>query len=100
MALVLKKLNWLYHEFGLSSLRYSGRDAGLIILTRCFRMFAYGTNSLIIALFFSALHFTDFQIGLFMSLTLLGDVLLSTLLTIVADSLGRRRILFAGSALM
>ncbi len=35
-----------------------------------------------------------------MTLTLLGDLLLSVLLTLVADRLGRRRILFAGSFLM
>ncbi|RFU23714.1 hypothetical protein B7463_g12626, partial [Scytalidium lignicola] len=63
-------------------------------------MFAYGANSLIIALFFSSLHFSDFQIGLFMSLTLLGDVLLSLSLTLVADKVGRRRVLFLGSFLM
>jgi hypothetical protein len=33
-------------------------------------------------------------------LTLLGDVLLSVFLTLIADRLGRRRILFAGSLLM
>lgn len=35
-----------------------------------------------------------------MTLTLLGDVLLSLLLTLVADKLGRRRILFGGSIMM
>jgi MFS family permease len=35
-----------------------------------------------------------------MSLTLLGDVLLSVFLTLVADGIGRRRILLAGSVLM
>ena len=35
-----------------------------------------------------------------MTLTLLGDVLLGTLLTLVADRVGRRRVLLAGSALM
>jgi hypothetical protein len=35
-----------------------------------------------------------------MTLTLFGDVLLSVLLTLVADKIGRRRILFAGSFLM
>jgi MFS family permease len=35
-----------------------------------------------------------------MTLTLLGDVLLSLLLTLVADKLGRRRILFMGSIMM
>jgi MFS family permease len=63
-------------------------------------MLAYGTSSLTLALFFSALEFSDTQIGLFMTLTLAGDVLLSLLLTLVADGVGRRRILFAGSFLM
>lgn len=35
-----------------------------------------------------------------MTLTLLGDVMLSLLLTLVADKLGRRRILFGGSVMM
>src|SRR5258706_14514419 len=100
MAPVINQIKWLYREFGLASLYETGRDSWLIILARCCRMFAYGANSLIIALFFSALEFTDFYIGLFMSLTLLGDVLLSLFLTLVADKVGRRRILFAGSVLM
>lgn len=100
MALVLAQLKWLYKEFGLKSLQDTGRDAWLIILSRCTRMLAYGTQSLILALFFSALEFSDSYIGLFMTLTLLGDVLLSILLTLVADRVGRRRILFAGSFLM
>jgi MFS family permease len=100
MAFLVTQIKWLYHEFGIKSLYDTGWDAWLIILTRCTRMFAYGTNSLILALFFSALDFSDFHIGLFMTLTLLGDVLLSVLLTLVADRLGRRKILFAGSFLM
>jgi MFS family permease len=100
MAFLLKQLKWLYNEFGFSSVYNAGRDAILIILTRSLRMLAYGTNSLVLALFFSSLKFTDFQIGLFMTLTLLGDVLLSVLLTLVADNFGRRKILFAGSFLM
>ncbi|KAF2398228.1 MFS general substrate transporter [Trichodelitschia bisporula] len=100
MSLLSKPFKWLYHEFGLSSVTATGRDAQLIILTRCCRMFAYGTNSLMLALFFSALGFADYQIGLFMTLTLLGDVLLSLFLTLIADRVGRRRVLLAGSALM
>jgi MFS family permease len=51
-------------------------------------------------LFFAELKFTDFQIGLFMTLTLLGDVFLGIFLTMIADRVGRRKILFAGSGLM
>jgi MFS family permease len=97
---LLKPLKWLYNEFGMSSVYNTGRDAWLIILCRCARMFAYGAISLILALFFSALHFSDFYIGVFMTMTLLGDVLLSLGLTLVADQLGRRRVLLLGSFMM
>ncbi|KAF2432393.1 MFS general substrate transporter [Tothia fuscella] len=96
----MKQAKWLFHELGLGSLRDTGLDAWLIILSRCNRMVAYGFNSLILALFFASLGFTDFQIGLFMTLTLLGDVLLSVLLTLAADKIGRRRICLVGSVLM
>ncbi|KAB8070187.1 major facilitator superfamily domain-containing protein [Aspergillus leporis] len=95
-----KPIKWLYHEFGIASVRTTGRDAWLIILARTGRMFAYGGTSLIIALFFASLQFSDFQIGLFMTLTLAGDVVLSLLLTLAADRIGRRRVLFAGAFLM
>jgi predicted MFS family arabinose efflux permease len=51
-------------------------------------------------MFFSSLDFTDHQIGIFMTLTMLGDVFLGTFLTLIADKLGRRKVLLAGSFLM
>ncbi|KAK4141731.1 major facilitator superfamily domain-containing protein [Dichotomopilus funicola] len=93
-------LQTLHHESGLPSLTTTGRDAFLIILARTSRMFAYGASSLVLALFFAELGFTDAQIGLFMTLTLLGDVVLSLVLTLVADGVGRRRTLVFGAGLM
>ena len=90
----------LANEFGLTTLSNSSRDIYLLLLTRFIRMTAYGSSTLILALFFSALDFSDTQIGLFMSLTLIGDVLISLALTLVADGLGRRRILILGALLM
>ncbi|ETS74951.1 hypothetical protein PFICI_13435 [Pestalotiopsis fici W106-1] len=100
MSAVLGPIKWFYHEFGIASIHETGRNAYFIILARSFRMIAYGANSLILAIFFSALNFSDHQIGLFMTLTLLGDVFLGTFLTLVADKLGRRKVLLAGSFLM
>ncbi|KAK6579880.1 hypothetical protein PZA11_007588 [Diplocarpon coronariae] len=94
------KLRWVYRELGLHSLYGTGRDAWLIIGARCCRMVAFGSVALILALFFSELEFSDTYIGLFMTLTLLGDVLLSVLLTAIADRVGRRRVLLGGSAMM
>ena len=54
----------------------------------------------LVAIFFSALGFSDHQIGAFLTLTLLGDVLLGTFLTLIADRIGRRNVLLAGSGLM
>ncbi|KAL7622099.1 hypothetical protein AAE478_007601 [Parahypoxylon ruwenzoriense] len=97
---ILRPLRWFYHEFGIAAIHETGRNAYLIILARTCRMFAYGTNALILAIFFSALGVSDHQIGLFMTLTLLGDVILGTFLTLVADRIGRRKVLFGGSLLM
>ncbi|KAF2035780.1 MFS general substrate transporter [Setomelanomma holmii] len=85
---------------GITSLNSIGRDAYIIITLRSLRMFTAGIPSLILALFFASLKFPDSRIGVFMTLTLLGDVMLSLLLTLVADKLGRRRILFMGSVMM
>jgi MFS family permease len=100
MSSLLMPFKWLYKEFGIASIYHTGRDAWLVILSRTCRMFAFGATSLIIALFFSSVKFSDFQIGLFMTLTLLGDVLLSLFLTLIADRVGRRRILLAGALFM
>ncbi|KAK3679241.1 hypothetical protein LTR78_000802 [Recurvomyces mirabilis] len=100
MSTLTRPFKWFYEEFGLVSIHETGRNAYLIILARACRMFAYGTNSLILALFFAELKFSDYKIGLFMTLTLLGDVVLGLGLTLIADRFGRRRILFGGSFLM
>lgn len=100
MSTICKPLKWLYNEFGVASVYATGRDACFIILARTCRMFAFGAASLIMALFLSNLGFTDFQIGLFMTLTLAGDVLLSLSLSLVADKIGRRRVLLVGAFTM
>ncbi|KAJ9355781.1 hypothetical protein DTO027B9_3935 [Paecilomyces variotii] len=100
MSITCKPLKLLYNEFGIASVYATGRDACFIILARTCRMFAFGAASLIIALFLSTLEFTDFQIGLFMTLTLAGDVVLSLSLSLVADRIGRRRVLLIGALMM
>jgi predicted MFS family arabinose efflux permease len=46
------------------------------------------------------LEFNDYQIGIFFTLVLLGDVFLGGFLTLIADRTGRRKVLIAGSLLM
>jgi MFS family permease len=93
-------LSRIEHFLGVPSLRATGKDAYTIIILRCLRMFTAGIPSLVLALFFASLKFPDTRIGIFMTMTLLGDVMLSLLLTLIADKLGRRRILFIGSVMM
>ncbi|KAI4284831.1 MAG: hypothetical protein L6R35_004796 [Caloplaca aegaea] len=92
--------NWLANELGLYSILSSSRDTKLLCLQRFIRLFAYGASTLILALYLSSLHVSDARIGLFMSMTLWGDAVVSFILTLFADGLGRRRTLILGAALM
>ncbi|KAL8754818.1 MAG: hypothetical protein Q9184_004999 [Pyrenodesmia sp. 2 TL-2023] len=92
--------NWLANELGLYSILGSSRDTKLLCLQRFVRLLAYGASTLILALYLSSLHISDAKIGLFMSMTLWGDVIISFILTLFADRLGRRKTLMLGAALM
>lgn len=87
-------------ELGIYSISESSRDTKLLCLQRFTRLFAYGASTLILVLYLSSLGVSDARIGLFMTLTLLGDVVISFVLTLFADGLGRRRILVMGAGLM
>ena len=87
-------------EFGFRSILSSSRDTKLLCLQRFVRLFAYGLSTLILVVYLSSLGISDARIGLFMTLTLLGDVCISFFLTLVADNLGRRKILMGGASLM
>jgi predicted MFS family arabinose efflux permease len=76
------------------------RDARLLFLTRGLRMFGYGFVSVVLVLYLAAIGLSDWEIGLLLTLTLLGDAAISLWLTTHADRVGRRKVLLAGSALM
>ena len=63
-------------------------------------MFAYGSVAVILVLYLARLGLDGAAIGLILSLTLLGDTIVSLWLTTHADRLGRRRILIVGAVLM
>jgi MFS family permease len=102
MASISAFIHWLNRETGLQSVReYGNRDIYLILVTRFLRMFAYGGAALVLAIFLYAQAGVSWkQTGTFMTLTLLGDAAISYSLTIVADKVGRRRVLLTGSLLM
>jgi MFS family permease len=75
-------------------------DRRLLLLTRSLRLFAYGSLSVVLVFYLTALGLTTAQIGLLLTLTLIGDTLVSFFLTTRADRLGRRRMLVVGAILM
>ena len=87
-------------EVGLLHLVHSGLDTKILLVQRLIRFLAYGSSTLILVLFLRALDIEESKIGLFMTLTLFGDVLISLILTVKADALGRRWTLALGAALM
>jgi MFS family permease len=70
------------------------------LFTRALRLFAYGALAVVLVLYLTELGFQASQIGLLLTLTLVGDTVVSLVLTTRADRVGRRRILIAGAVLM
>ncbi len=75
-------------------------DGWLLFVTRFARLFAYGSLSVILVFYLIGLGLTAGQVGLVLTLTLVGDVIVSLYLTTRADRIGRRRMLIVGSILM
>ncbi|KAI1078093.1 MFS general substrate transporter [Whalleya microplaca] len=90
----------ILEEMGLVSLYASSRDVKLLCTQRFIRMFAYGISTLILVAYLDALQISKTEIGLFMTLTLVGDICISFILTLFADALGRKAILALGALLM
>jgi MFS family permease len=75
-------------------------DLRVLFAARLLRMFAYGMLGVVLVLYLAQLGLTSGQIGLLLTLTLLGDVAISLWLAAHADRWGRRKTLVAGAALM
>ncbi|GAA6061138.1 hypothetical protein JCM10212_001738 [Sporobolomyces blumeae] len=99
----MKVSSILYRELGLSHVASSEspRDLYLLIASRFVRLFGFGAIAPILVLFLQEqLAFSDSKTGLFLSLTLFGDVALSLVVSWISDSVGRRRVLAVGSGMM
>jgi MFS family permease len=76
------------------------RDGCLLFLSRFMRLFAYGSLSVVLVFYLIGLGLNASQTGLVLTLTLVGDTLISLYLTTRADRMGRRRMLMVGAILM
>jgi MFS family permease len=75
-------------------------DLTVLFLTRIMRMFAYGFLSIALVLYLVQIGLTEPEIGLLLTLTLIGDAVISLGMTTTADRWGRRRMLIIGALLM
>lgn len=72
----------------------------MLFATRMIRLFGYGFLSVVLVLHLTAVGLSESEIGLLLTLTLLGDAVISLFITTRADRMGRRRMLLASAALM
>jgi MFS family permease len=75
-------------------------DGRLLFVTRCVRLFAYGARAVVLVLYLRAVGLTEGQVGVLLTLILLGDTAVSLWITTAADRFGWRRMLVTGSVLI
>jgi MFS family permease len=75
-------------------------DGRLLFFSRFTRLFAYGALSVVLVFYLAGIGLSESRIGTLLTLTLLGDTVVSLILTTRADRIGRRRMLLVGSVLM
>lgn len=76
------------------------RDSRILFTTRTARLFGYGFLSVVLVLYLTQLGLNEGQVGLLLTLTLIGDTAISLWITTHADRIGRKRMLIAGAGLM
>ena len=75
-------------------------DGRLLFATRLARLFAYGFLAVVLVLYLAQAGLSEAAVGLLLTLTLIGDTVISLWLTTRADRFGRRRTLIIGTLLM
>jgi MFS family permease len=76
------------------------RDAKLIVFSNAARRLGYGILDVILVLYFTRMGLSPFQIGIFLTSTLFGSAILNLLFAMLADRMGRRRLMVLGTLLM
>lgn len=74
-------------------------DFAIIFLSRFVRLFSYGMIAVVLFLYLQAINLTTIQIGGLLTFILLGDIVMTFLLTTTADTMGRRNVLIIGAVL-
>jgi MFS family permease len=82
------------------ALRSLSHDGRVLFGTRFVRLFAYGLISVVLVLYLVEMGLSDAKIGTLLTLTLVGDIVVSLAITTRADRRGRRGMLILGALLM
>ena len=75
-------------------------DGRLLFITRLARLFAYGFLSVVLVLYLVQIGLNEIQAGALLTLTLVGDSVITLWITTHADRYGRRKMLLVGAGLM
>ncbi len=75
-------------------------DTVLLFSARTIRLFAYGFVSVVLVLYLAETGLSPVGIGALLTATLIGDIFVSLWITLIADRMGRKRMLLLGSLLM
>ncbi|KAI5967151.1 hypothetical protein CANMA_003208 [Candida margitis] len=84
----------------LKTLKQTNLDIRILWISVFLRMASYGLTNQVLALYLKKIKISEFEIGLFMTLTLVGDTIISYFLTWNADRIGRRKVMLIGSIMM
>src|SRR3712207_6039969 len=76
------------------------RNGRLILAGKAARAFGFGLNSVALGVYLAELGLDGPEVGLVLGGALLGTMLLTVVIALQGDRIGRRRILVAGSVLM
>ncbi len=76
-------------------LAWVNRDGKIIILARSVRTFAQGSIAVLFAVYLDLLGFSLTQIGVFFSFGVAGAAFFAFLVSLIAEKIGRRRVLIA-----
>lgn len=76
-------------------LPWVNRDGKLIIIARGLRVFAQGSIAVLLAIYLGKIGFGLMQIGAFFSIGVAGSAVLAFLVSLIAEKIGRKRLLIA-----
>jgi MFS family permease len=80
--------------------QWMNSDGRRIVAARAIRTFGYGFTSVLLGVMLTTAGFSTVQVGLLLSVALVGDIIAILLVALFADHIGRRRVLIFFALLM